>query len=92
MSSSDVVILTAEQVRELNEKLANMRHSVNNSLSLIVAAAEVARINPSALQRMLPTFKEQPEKIMNEIRLFSKEFERTLGLKPDIQKKDSNSQ
>ncbi|MGB9602025.1 MAG: hypothetical protein ACP5MG_05750 [Verrucomicrobiia bacterium] len=92
MSSSDVVILTAEQVRELNEKLANMRHSVNNSLSLIVAAAEVARINPSALQRMLPTFKEQPEKIMNEIRLFSKEFERTLGLNPDIQKKDSNSQ
>lgn len=80
MSSQDVVILTPEQVRELNEKLANMRHTVNNCLSLIVAAAEVARINPSSLPRMIPTFKEQPEKIMNEIRLFSKEFEKALGI------------
>ncbi len=80
MSPSDVTILTNEQVRELNEKLSDMRHTVNNCLSLIVAAAEVARINPSAFTRMVPTFKEQPEKIMNEIQKFSKEFEKTLQI------------
>jgi hypothetical protein len=81
MPSSDVIILTKEQAQELNEKLSNMRHNVNNYLSLIVAASEVIRLNPSALPRMLPTFKEQPEKIINEIRNFSAEFEKTLGIK-----------
>lgn len=80
MSSSDVIILTKEQVQELNEKLSNMRHNINNYLSLIVAASEVIRINPSALPRMLPTFKEQPDRIINEIRNFSEEFEKTLGI------------
>ncbi len=87
MSSSDVIVLTAEQVRELNSKLSDMRHTVNNCLSLIVAAAEVARINPSALPRVLPTFKEQPDKIINEIRQFSNEFEKVLGI--NRQKKDT---
>jgi len=81
MPSSDVIILTKEQAQELNEKLSNMRHNVNNYLSLIVAASEVIRLNPSALPRMLPTFKEQPEKIISEIRNFSAEFEKTLGIK-----------
>jgi hypothetical protein len=81
MPSSDVIILTKEQAQELNEKLSNMRHNINNYLSLIVAASEVIRLNPSALPRMLPTFKEQPEKIINEIRNFSAEFEKTLGIK-----------
>lgn len=80
MSSSDVIILTKEQVQELNEKISNMRHNINNHLSLIVAASEVIRINPSALPRMLPTFKEQPDKIINEIKNFSAEFEKTLGI------------
>ncbi|MCX7871805.1 MAG: hypothetical protein N2487_00810 [Verrucomicrobiae bacterium] len=81
MPSSDVVILTAEQVRELNNKLSTMRHNVNNYLSLIVAASEVLKINPSSLPRMLPTFKEQPDRIINEIRIFSDELEKALGLK-----------
>lgn len=80
MASSDVIILTKEQVRELNEKLSDMRHTVNNCLSLIVAAAEVFRINPSAFQKMLPTLKEQPEKITNEIQKFSEEFEKVLQI------------
>ncbi len=80
MSPSDVTILTNEQVRELNQKLSNMRHTVNNCLSLIVAAAEVSRINPSTFQRILPTLEEQPEKIMKEIQNFSEEFEKTLQI------------
>lgn len=79
-SQQETITLTAEQVKELNEKLTTMRHNVNNYLSLIVAAAEVIRLNPSAVQRMLPTFKEQPDKIMAEIRNFSAEFEKALHL------------
>lgn len=80
MSSSDITILTNEQVRELNEKLSNMRHTVNNCLSLIVAVVEVTSINPSAFKKMLPTLKEQPEKIMKEIQKFSEEFEKALQI------------
>ncbi|HON08378.1 MAG TPA: hypothetical protein PLW02_09810 [Verrucomicrobiota bacterium] len=80
MSSSNITILTNEQVRELNEKLSNMRHTVNNCLSLIVAVVEVTNINPSAFKKMLPTLKEQPEKIMKEIQKFSEEFEKALQI------------
>lgn len=83
MPSSDVIILTKEQAQELNEKLSTMRHNVNNYLALIVAASEVLRINPSALPRMLPTFKEQPDKIIAEIKSFSAEFEKVLGIKKE---------
>jgi len=34
------VTLTVEQLGELNRQLGNMRHDINNNLSLIVAAAE----------------------------------------------------
>lgn len=78
--SSDVIILTREQARELNEKLSVMRHNVNNYLSLIIAASEVLKINPSALPRMLPTFKDQSDKIISEIKNFSTEFEKALGV------------
>jgi hypothetical protein len=74
------VTLTAEQLAELNRKLSAMRHDVNGSLSLIVAAAEMIRLKPQTAERMLSTLGEQPSKITALINKFSAEFEQTLGI------------
>jgi len=76
------VTLTAEQVAELNRRLSNLRHDINNNLSLILAAVEVVRYKPHMSERMLGTLTEQPPKITEAIRKFSDEFEKALGITP----------
>ena len=43
---SEPVTLSIEQLDELNRKLSNLRHDINNHLSLIVAATELIRHKP----------------------------------------------
>jgi hypothetical protein len=76
------ITLTVQQVEELNKRLSALRHDVNNHLSLIVAAAELIRLNPKPemIARMSTTLSEQPAKISEEISKFSTEFERVLGI------------
>ena len=74
------ITLTVQQVEELNKRLSSLRHDVNNHLSLIVAAAELIRLNPEMVARMSTTLSEQPAKISEEISKFSAEFERVLGI------------
>ncbi len=74
------VILTPEQVVELNRKLSRMRHEVNNQLALVVAALELVRFRPEMRDRMLNTLSEQPPKIVEEITRFSAEFEQAFGI------------
>lgn len=78
--SNEPVTLSAEQVEELRKKLSIMRHDVNNHLSLIVAAAELIKLNPDALARMAATLTEQPPKISEEITRFSAELEKVLRI------------
>jgi hypothetical protein len=78
------VTLTPQQVEELSKKFSTLRHDVNNNLSLIVAAAELIKYNPSSSARMASTLVEQPQKITDHFARFSAEFERTLGIqRPD---------
>jgi hypothetical protein len=72
------VALNPDQIEELNRKLSDMRHNVNNHLSMITAAAEIALRKPEMLSRVLNTLIEQPQKITNEIHKFSDDFERLL--------------
>ena len=77
---SQPVTLTVEQLGELNRQLANMRHDINNSLSLVVAAAELIRHKPAVAERMMATLSEQPGKITAAINKFSATFEETFGI------------
>ncbi|MBI5388632.1 MAG: hypothetical protein HZA90_28555 [Verrucomicrobia bacterium] len=74
------VTLTVEQIDQLNRKLSNMRHDVNNHLALIVAAAELIRLSPDKMRKMTGTLLEQSPKITDELQKFSAEFEQTLGI------------
>ncbi len=72
------VTLSVEQVAELYKKFSTLRHDVNNHLAMIVAAAELMKVNPDSAKRMANTLAEQPPKIVAELSEFSAEFEKAL--------------
>ena len=77
------VTLTAEQIGALNKELSNLRHDINNNLSLVLAAVELIRAKPQMTERMTATIVEQPAKVAAALAKFSAEFEKTFGLKRD---------
>jgi len=72
--------LTAAQLNELNNKLAHMRHEINNQLAMVVAALELMRFRPEMRDKMLTTISQQPPLIMAEVAKFSAEFEQAFGI------------
>ena len=72
--------LTAEQVAELNKKLSTMRHNINNNLALIVASVEVMKRKPERAAQMMENISLQPDRITNEMKTFSADFEKSLGI------------
>ena len=77
------VTLTPAQLDELNTRLSDMRHSINNQLSLIVAAVELIRYKPELRDKMAASLVKQPGRITEEMSRFSAEFERALGITRD---------
>jgi cob(I)alamin adenosyltransferase len=80
---SQPVTLTVEQIDELNQKLSTMRHDINNTLSLVLAAVEVVRYKPQTAERMIATLVDQPPKITKALATFSLEFEQVFGITRD---------
>ena len=74
------VTLTPQQIEEINTRLADTRHDINNQLSLIIAAVELIKRKPESAEKMIATISQQPEKIMNELRGFSDDFEKLLSI------------
>jgi hypothetical protein len=74
------VTLTVEQIRELNQKLADLRHDLNNSLALVIASAEIIRRKPETAERMWSGLTEKPQKIAESVAQFSRDFEAALGI------------
>jgi hypothetical protein len=74
------VTLTVEQIGELNRKLSKMRHDINNHLSTIVAAIELAQYRPETAERMWKALGDQPPRILQSLATFSEEFEQTFGI------------
>ncbi len=74
------VTLAPAEVAELNRRLAEMRHNVNNLLALMVAATELIRRKPESAVRYVDNLCDQPQKVIDEIQRFSESFERTFGI------------
>jgi hypothetical protein len=77
---TESVTLTAPQIAELNQKLSDMRHNINNNLALLVAALELIRRKPEIVMKMVDNMAMQPDRINVEIQAFSSEFEKALGI------------
>lgn len=74
------VTLSIEQVEDLNKQLSTLRHDINGDLALIVAAAELIKLNPDLIPRMLTTLLEQPPKIRDRADKFAAELEKIVGI------------
>ena len=74
------ITLSVQELADLNQKLAHLRHDLNNNLSLMVAAVELIRHKPQMADKMLVTLGEQPPKMSACLNKFSLEFERALGI------------
>jgi aspartokinase len=74
------VTLAVSQIHELNQKLADLRHDVNNSLSLMSAAIELIKRRPETAARMWGALAEQPRKVAEHIAKFSQELESALQI------------
>jgi hypothetical protein len=76
------VTLSVERLAELEKKLAALRHNVNNSLSLIVAAAEIIRRQPERADKFWDGLIEKPHAIAESVSQFSIELEKALRIRP----------
>jgi len=74
------VTLSPEQIADLNQKLSKLRHDLNNNLAMMLAAAELAKLKPETSAKMLDRVIEQPGKMTAQIKEFSAEFEKILGI------------
>ncbi|HTQ52038.1 MAG TPA: hypothetical protein VMJ12_15110 [Candidatus Acidoferrales bacterium] len=77
---TEPVTLSVEQIGELNRKLADARHDVNNYVALIMASVELLRRRPETAERMLASLLEQPPKITAAVKQFSNELEAALHI------------
>jgi hypothetical protein len=77
---SEPQTLTPEQVAEINSKLSEMRHNINNYLSMIIAATELVKRKPESAERFLEMIALQPPRIGSEMQTFSSEFEKLLKI------------
>ena len=76
---SEPVTLSVQEVAELHQQLKDMRHDINNHLCYIVAALEIMR-KPEKAEEMRATVTKQALKIPDQLKQFSSEFERRLGI------------
>ncbi len=77
------VTLTPEQVEHLRVRLSDLRHNVNNHLSLMVAATELSRRKPESAGRFVDSISGSQEKIGQEVKALAAELEQVLGISRD---------
>jgi trans-aconitate methyltransferase len=77
------VTLSPEQVAELNGKLSELRHNLNNHLTLILSAGDLIQRRPAAAVSMADTILGPAHQIMEEVQRFSREFERALRIRAE---------
>lgn len=76
---SEPVTLSVQEIEDLNRKLSEMRHAINNNLCYIVAALEVMR-KPELAEQMRTNLTDQTLKISDLLKKFSLEFEGKLKI------------
>jgi hypothetical protein len=77
---TEPVTLSVEQISELNRKLSDLRHDVNNKLSLIAASVELIRRRPEIAARLLNSIDQQPKTIAGILTQFSAQVEAMLHI------------
>ena len=78
-SPKQPVTFTHVQLDKMVKRVSELRHNINNHLTLIIGAAELIRRKPEMIERMTGSLIDQARKIEEEMKRFSAEFERDLS-------------
>ena len=73
------ITFTPAQLDKMVKRVSELRHNINNHLTLIIGAAELIRRKPEMIERMTGSLIDQARKIEEEMKRFSAEFERDLS-------------
>jgi len=73
------ITFTPAQLDKMVKRMSELRHNINNHLTLIIGAAELIRRKPEMIERMTGSLIDQARKIEEEMKRFSAEFERDLS-------------
>ena len=74
------ITLSPEQIADLSARMSDLRHNINNSLSLIMAATELIRCRPDQAARFLNSLVDPPQQITQELTRFSNLLETLLEI------------
>ena len=74
------VMLSAEQIGDLNRKLSEMRHDINNYLAAMALAAELTRLKPETADGMMSRLLQQIPRIKEDLETFSAGLEQVFGI------------
>lgn len=77
---TEPVTLSVEQIRELKQKLSDLRHDVNNNIALMLSAIEMIRRRPESVEKMLDSMERQPRRVNETVIEFSKGLEKALHI------------
>ena len=78
---AEPVTLSVEQIGELKRNISDLRHDVNNNVSLMLSAVEMIRRRPETAQNMIEALARQPQKINEALAQFTKTLESALQIK-----------
>jgi hypothetical protein len=77
------ITFTPVKLDKMVKRMSELRHNINNHLTLIIGAAELIRRKPEMIERMTGSLIDQARKIEEEMKQFSAAFERDLGAKEE---------
>ena len=83
MSASDFQ-MTREELQALHEKYREIKHSINNTLAVIMALSELAQRNPAHYEKLAKAVLQRGPEVVQQLQ----EFQSDLGakLKPGEEK------
>jgi two-component sensor histidine kinase len=69
-----------EELIELNEKFREVKHSINNSLAVIMALSELAQRNPANFEKLAAAVLARSPDIVTQLQSFQKFLSHKLGI------------
>ncbi len=84
MSDPAELVLTREELVALNEKFRELKHSVNNTLAVIMALSELGQRNPAHFEKLANAVLQRGPDVVQQLQSFQAELGAKLkGENPD---------
>ncbi|MGV3531774.1 MAG: hypothetical protein ACO1QR_05340 [Chthoniobacteraceae bacterium] len=77
MSDATEPVLSREELHELHEKFREVKHSINNTLAVIMALSELGQRNPAHFEKLAKAVLQRGPEVVHQLQ----DFQTALGAK-----------